>query len=279
MKRILTFTFTLIMCLTFCVSVLAADTQAELDILDTDMNAIIIRTSADWEQMRQDDLNAYQSKLDKIDSGLRADFDSFISANPEMSPIQTGKVSANHCINDEELLAEFLQAYPEYKDMDADTLVANVETLNDNIVVSAVRKFFDSNGYTFSLDLFNHSLNDNPAMVAYTLTRHTEGMYGYLKGLLTTDPFLDEMVRFSEESNSYKRVSDSSYTFDSGDLFWSIHGFTWTRTRTQYGRASFTIDDIYDFDPHSIPGVVAGWAGTNDFDVYIAGVVENGDFL
>lgn len=63
-------------------------------------------------------------------------------------------------------------------------------------------------------------------------------------------------------------------------MYWSIHGFTWTRSRTALGTASFVIDDVDDFNKwQDIPGIVAGLAGTNDYDIYIAGVVENGVIL
>ena len=41
--------------------------------------------------------------------------------------------------------------------------------------------------------------------------------------------------------------------------------------------ASFAIDDVYDFNKwKDIPGIVAGLAGTHDFDIHIEGLVQNG---
>lgn len=273
----------------FCAMVLGLSVPAlaiensynELEYLGNDAtNTVIIRSAADWEQMRQNDLNSYQAKIDKISPQLKADFESYMAAHAEISPVQNRRGGTDvQLLSTDLVIEDFLRAYPKYKEMSLSVLAADVELLRANIAVEAVRSFFKTMGYDFSLDLFNHSLNDNPAMIAYMLRGHEEGMYGYLRELLSADEFLSKMDDFSRESNSYERVSDSSYEFESGDLYWSIHGFTWTRARTEYGKATFTIDDRYDFDPSSIPGVVAGAAGTNDFDVYIGGVVENGVIL
>lgn len=149
-------------------------------------------------------------------------------------------------------------------------------TLRANPVVVAVRAFFSSNGYDLALDLFNHSLTEDPATASLSLTGNTEGMYGHIRSELSADPFLDKMKTFANKSGT-ETLSDSSYTFDNGDLYWAIHGFTWTRSRTSKGTASFAIDDVYDFNKwKDIPGIVAGLAGTHDFDIHIEGLVQNG---
>lgn len=97
-----------------------------------------------------------------------------------------------------------------------------------------------------------------------------------IRSELSADPFLDKMKTFANKSGT-ETLSDSSYTFDNGDLYWAIHGFTWTRSRTSKGTASFAIDDVYDFNKwKDIPGIVAGLAGTHDFDIHIEGLVQNG---
>lgn len=71
-----------------------------------------------------------------------------------------------------------------------------------------------------------------------------------------------------------------SRVFQNGDLYWAIHGFTWTRTRKGYGLADFTIYDVYDFNKwQDIPGIVVGFAGTHDYKIYIYGTVRNGIIL
>ena len=61
----------------------------------------------------------------------------------------------------------------------------------------------------------------------------------------------------------------------------SIHSFCIASqrqgSRTSKGTASFAIDDVYDFNKwKDIPGIVAGLAGTHDFDIHIEGLVQNG---
>ena len=120
----------------------------------------------------------------------------------------------------------------------------------------------------------NSDVVSNEEFLTQFITAYPE--YGHIRSELSADPFLDKMKTFANKSGT-ETLSDSSYTFDNGDLYWAIHGFTWTRSRTSKGTASFAIDDVYDFNKwKDIPGIVAGLAGTHDFDIHIEGLVQNG---
>lgn len=251
----------------------------DIDMQDTESkdilvnNTIILRTEEDWAKMRQHDLAEYNAKLANISPMLKKDVSTFLNNHNELAAMPYSKHSA--VVSNEYFLTQFMAAYPEYAGNEAQIAV-DVATLRANPVVVAVRAFFSSKGYDLALDLFNHSLTENPATASLSLTGNTEGMYGHIRSELTADPFLDKMKTFANKSGTEK-LSDSSYTFDNGDLYWDIHGFTWTRSRTSKGVASFAIDDVYDFNKwKDIPGIVAGLAGTHDFDVHIGGLVQNG---
>ena len=236
-------------------------------------NTIVLRTEEDWAKMRQHDLAEYNAKLANISPTLKKDVSTFLNSHNELAAMPHSKNS--DVVSNEEFLTQFITAYPEYAGNRAQ-IANDVATLRANPVVVAVRAFFSSNGYDLALDLFNHSLTENPATASLSLTGNTEGMYGHIRSELSADPFLDKMKTFANKSGT-ETLSDSSYTFDNGDLYWAIHGFTWTRSRTSKGTASFAIDDVYDFNKwKDIPGIVAGLAGTHDFDIHIEGLVQNG---
>jgi len=240
-------------------------------------NFSILHTETDWEKMRQDDLNKYNAKLDSIDKKLVDDVNLFISENQELSLLQNSMTkSRKTAVSNEIFVRRFLNEYPEYA-MEQEQIIDDINILRFNPVVETVRTFFSQKGYELSLVLFNHSLTDNPEPASLSLTGNTSGIYSHIRRELRLDPFLNIMKSFADAGNSIETIKDSSYTFDDGDLYWAIHGFTWTRTRTRIGRADFAIDDIYDFNKwQDIPGIVAGISGTHDFDVHIDGVVELG---
>jgi hypothetical protein len=122
--------------------------------------------------------------------------------------------------------------------MDREELTSNIELLRTNVVVTAVRAFFSSNGYDLALDLFNHSLSENSAPATLNLTGNYGGMYSHIRTLLKNDVFVSDMVRFAREGSNYKTLSDFSRPFENGDLYWAIHGFTWRRTRTNYAKST-----------------------------------------
>lgn len=224
----------------------------------------------EWEQMKQRDIEEYETRLNSIDKNLAEDVATFMSENY----IQSQSMES---IENDDFLVDFLSAYPEYNNLNIDQLASDVEILRWNPVVEIVRSYFKSNGYDLALDLFNHSLTEDPEDATCTLTGETEGMYGHIRNLLTDDPFLGKMITFAKQSSRKETITDTSHTFEDGDLKWAIHGFTWTRTRTSYGVADFTIYDIYDFNKwKDIPGIVAGVCGTHEFDIYINGTVKNG---
>ena len=236
-------------------------------------STIVLRTEEDWAKMRQRDLAEYNTKLANISPTLKKDVITFLNSHDELAAIPYSKNS--DVVSNEEFLTQFITTYPEYGD-NRIQIADDVALLRANPVVVAVRAFFSSNGYDLALDLFNHSLTENPATASLSLTGNTEGMYGHIRSELSADPFLDKMKTFANKSGT-ETLSDSLYTFDNGDLYWAIHGFTWTRSRTTKGTASFAIDDIYDFNKwKDIPGIVAGLAGTHDFDIHIEGLVQNG---
>lgn len=220
-----------------------------------------------WEQMKQRDIEEYETRLNSIDKNLSEDVAAFMSTNN----IQPQSMDNN------DFLTQFLSAYPEYNNLNIDQLTSDVEILRWNPAVELVRAFFSSNGYDLALDLFNHSLTEDPENAICTLTGNTDGMYGHIRTLLTNDPFLDKLIAFSEESSIRETIRDTSHIFESGDLYWAIHGFTWTRTRQAIGCADFIIYDKYDFNKwQDIPGIVAGISGTNEFDIFIYGKLLNG---
>ncbi|WP_312810181.1 hypothetical protein [Sedimentibacter sp.] len=237
-------------------------------------NPIIIRDMQDLEEMRARDLKEYNDKMNSIPAKLKNDFNNF----EEMMKLSRSNNFDFQNEKEVELYVDqFILAYPDYAAMDREELTSNIELLRANIVVTAVRAFFSSNGYDLALDLFNHSLTENPAPATLELTGNYGGMYSHIRTLLRDDGFVSDMVRFAREGSNYKTLSDSSRPFENGDLYWAIHGFTWKRTRTNYDRAYFNIIDVYDFNKwKDIPGIVAGLAGTNDFDIEISGLVEGG---
>ena len=252
-------------------------TKVEPKTIDRKSEVIQLNTEEDWEVMRQNDLAEYEAKLNSIDKALANDVYSLIANNEELSLLQNSKnKSMENPVNDEEFLEKFLEEYPEYRTIGQEQLTENVKMLRFNPVVEAVRAFFKGNGYDLSLDLFNHSLSDNPATASLTLTGNTAGMYGHIRKELTKDPFLGKMMTFATKNSSYESQNTSD-AFNNGDLYWSIHNFDLSRTRTALGKANFRIHDTYDFNKwKDIPGIVAGIAGTHDFEVYIYGLVQNG---
>lgn len=257
-------------CMLFSMATIAMASSPQQE---SDENVIVLQTEADWARMRRHDIAEYEARINSIDSTLASDVDEFLRTHAEMSPLQ--RSASTSVVSNAAFLEEFVTAYPEYEERESQ-IAKDVELLRANVVAEAVRAFFSLNGYDLALDLFNHSLTEEPATASMSLTGNTEGMYGHVRGLLTDDPFLDKMKSFANKSGT-ETITDSSYTFDSGDLYWAIHGFTWTRKRTSTGTASFTIDDVYDFNKwKDIPGIVAGLAGTHEFDIKITGLVQNG---
>ena len=262
-------------CTVFTLSVSAISQES---IENDNDNIIFLNTPEDWEQMRENDLAEYNEKLSRIDPELKKDVNDFLSYRSELSPLGDNSITQTMEISNATILNEFLDSYPKYEDMSAE-IAHDVEMLRFNPVVEAIRSYFSKNGYELSLDLFNHSLTENPEDARMTLTGNTGGMYDHLRSELTNDPFFDKMVAFSQKNDSFESITDWSHTFENGDLKFSIHGFTWTRVRSHLGYASFAIEDVYDFDPHSIPGIAAGFAGTNEFNIYIGGAVLDGEII
>lgn len=266
-KRILSVAMTFCMMFSMSITAFASENDQNTE------NVIVLRTEADWQEMRENDLAEYEAMLNSIDPALVDDVNTFLDTHQELSPIPYGRAAT--IVSNDIFLTEFVAAYPEYAGMETQ-IADDVELLRANVVAEAVMAFFALNGYDLALSLFNHSLTANPATVSISLTGNTSGIYGHIRTELTNDPFLNEMKTFANKTGT-DTISDSSYTFDSGDLYWAIHGFTWTRTRTSYGYATFAIDDVYDFNKwKDIPGIVAGIAGTHDFDVHIDGAIQNG---
>ena len=282
MKKKLTALFlALVMCASLCVPAFAANNSENFDDISTfesTGDVIVLKSGDDLEALHRRDLAKYNEKLANIDANLKESFENFVCQYSETNLLQEDPFENPVSSVDSALLAdEFLQAYPEYN---STTYAAEVQLLSDNVVVSFVRAFFSSNDYELSLYFFDHSLIDDPEMLAFSLRGRDEDMYGYIRDLLEADPFMDLMVEFANKNSSYERLSDHSYAFEDGDLYWSIHGFTWTRSRSDLGVAAFVIDDVYDFNKwQDIPGIVAGFAGTNDYKIYISGVVQDGEIL
>lgn len=258
------------LCMIFSMSITAF---ANSTTKQYDENIIVLRTEEDWAQMRQHDLAEYNAKLANISPSLKNDVNTFLNNHDELAAMPYSKNAV--VVSNEDFLTQFIAAYPEYAGNEA-KIADDVATLRANPVVVAVRAFFSSKGYDLALDLFNHSLTENPATASLPLTGNTAGMYGHIRSELSANPFLEKMKTFANKSGT-ETIKDSSYTFDNGDLYWAIYGFTWTRSRTSKGTATFAIDDVYDFNKwKDIPGIVAGLAGTHDFDIHIEGRVQNG---
>lgn len=239
---------------------------------------IIIENDQDLKEMQEQDEEEYKSKLSAIDISLQNDFKQFYTYYQKMYP-NSNELTSEAGNKEESFLNAFLERYPQYKIVDRALLKKEVETLGFNIVVEAVRAFFNVNGYQLSLTLFNHSLSDNPASVIMNLTGSSTGLYGYVKKLLKNDVFFITMDLFSKQGKTPSYVSDSS-SFDDGDLYWAIHSFQWERERTQYNKATFKISDEYDFKKwQDIPGIVAGLANTHDYHIEISGLVQNGKIM
>lgn len=158
-------------------------------------------------------------------------------------------------------------------------LQEDIGLLAANPVVTAVRAFFNANGFDLSLALFNHSLTSNPAAAELTLVGNTAGIYSHIKTELKSESnFFNSLVSFSRASQTPYRDPNWGYNFDriTTDMYWSIHRCDVVRNRTAYNTVHFRIVDEYDFDPSTIPGMVAGKCDTKPFHVEIYGVIQNG---
>lgn len=238
-------------------------------------NKIVIRNMDDLNRMNERDVKKYDEMLEEIPRDIKEKYNKLKEETVEERSMATpSSLELETSIT----LEDFLMAYPEYRDYNKEQLEKEINLLRFNPVVTAVRTFLKNMGYKLSLTFFNHSLTPDPADSTMDMTGNTSGMYGHVKGLLYVDGFVDAMVRFSRANSSYSTISNSSdWIFDKGDLYWSIHGFTWKRTRTKYDKAYFKIIDVYDFNKwQDVPGMVAGFAETNDFNIELYGLVENG---
>lgn len=264
--------------------------------VNTPQDNIVITSESDLNQMLSQDEALYQNQLDNIPSNLSADIETFLSQNSQYNICESdisallesnSAETANTAdinlssltteVDYDSMLSDFLEAYPQYSSMDQSELLSTLSTVRANPVVSAVRKFFSSKGYRLSLALFNHSLINNPAKVYMNLIDNKTSMGLYIKHLLSQDGFVNKMVAFSRSGSNYYSKTDSSYAFNSGDLYWAIHGFTWKRTRTMYNKAYFKIYDVYDFKKwKDIPGIVAGICNTHDYNIEFYGLVLGG---
>lgn len=266
------FLLLLVVSLTFGGSVFAQNVEIGVDSELKD--PIVIRSMQDLEKMNEDAIEEYDSKLDSISEDLKNKFYNF------ENDVKLERSRSFKFENDENIdlyVEQFILEFPEYRDMDRDKLISDIELLRFNPVVGTVRAFFNSRGYELALTLFNHSLTDNPAPSTLDLTGNYSGMYSHIKGLLYDDGFVEDMAKFARAGSNYETISNSSRPFQNGDLYWAIHGFTWKRTRTMHDKAYFKIIDVYDFNKwKDIPGIVAGFSGTNDFDIEIYGLVQNG---
>src|SRR5699024_346798 len=133
----------------------------------------------EWQRMRQNDIAEYDAKLNAIDEKLVNDVNTFITENQELSLVVNNMNKSTNAVGNDNFLKAFLESYPEYISM-KNQISDDVELLRFNPVVEAVRAFFNANGYALSLDLFNHSLTDNPAPASLSLTGNTAGMYGHI---------------------------------------------------------------------------------------------------
>lgn len=154
----------------------------------------------EWQRMRQNDIAEYDAKLNAIDEKLVNDVNTFITENQELSLVVNDINKSIDVVENKNFLQAFLESYPEYVGME-NQISADVEILRFNPAVEAVRAFFNANGYALALDLFNHSLTDNPAPASLSLTGNTAGMYGHIRTLLTNDPFLNKMATFAGQSS------------------------------------------------------------------------------
>lgn len=263
----------------FAQSAFAFVGEQKIDVDKELKNPIVIRNMKDLEKMNSDAVREYDEKLDSIPEELKNKFTSFNQKEEGfVNSIQSIDSITDEEVNMDIYVEQFIEQYPEYKNVDKDELKEDLKMLRANPVVSAVRYFFSSNGYDLALTLFNHSLTDNPAPANMTLIGNNSGIYSHIKGLLYNDGFIEMMNDFSQAgSNYYSPDPTTDYAFQNGDLYWAIHGFTWKKTRTMFNKAYFKIIDEYDFEKwRDIPGVVAGFAGTNDFSIEIYGLVQNG---
>lgn len=227
---------------------------------------LIIRDFTDVESLIREDEEKYNRKYNEIPETLKRDFYAF--SETRMSTL----LYRNNIKND---LSDFLAMYPQYNNIKD---IQNIKMLSDNPVAELVSGYFRKKGFKLSLMFFNHSLVDNPSDIKIDLIDKNYGIESYIKSLLKEYDFFDKMKNFSNKNNEYETLSDSYYAFENGDLALAIHGFTWKRTRAKYSKAYFKIIDTYDFDPKSLPGKVAGLAGTNDYDIEIYGLVQNNSF-
>lgn len=288
----------LVGCISFSSIAYAIDNTSDTIISSTETssindNTIVITSENDFEQMSKQDEDLYQEQLDNIPSGLTDDVNTFLSHNPQygidesdvttlLDSTSVDSVSENSImlaseVDSAAMLSDFVECYPQYSSMDQSELLSSLATVRANPVVSAVRKFFSAKGYRLSLALFNHSLINNPGKVYMDLIGNKTSMGLYIKQLLSKDGFVKKMITFSRSGSNYYSKTDSSYAFNSGDLYWGIHGFTWKRTRTLYNKAYFKIYDVYDFKKwKDIPGIVAGICNTHDYNIEFYGLVQGG---
>ncbi|GAA0122854.1 MAG: hypothetical protein KID00_12480 [Clostridium argentinense] len=112
---------------------------------------IVINNMQDLEEMRARDLKEYNEKMDNIPVELKNDFNNF-------EEILNLKRSNSLYFENEEgielYVDQFISVYPKYAAMNEEELTSNIKLLKANIVVTAVRKFFSSNGYELALDLY-----------------------------------------------------------------------------------------------------------------------------
>ena len=147
--------------------------------------------------------------------------------------------------------------------------------LSDNAVVTSIRTFFTVNDYQLALALFNHSLLDNPADCQLNLTGNSYGLYAHVKSWFS--------VHFTPKLRAYAYYEANDIVprvFTTGDLFWAIHEYRLDLNRSGNGNAIFVIRDLYNFDTETagdaINSMIAGWAGTNDFNLTITGSMTGG---
>lgn len=291
-KEIISGILTFSMLFSLSVPAFAADAESNnsapfMDLSESDLaeytapapsdTAIIISTDEDLQRLNEQDVQKYEQMLSSIDSNLKNDFETFLSEHQEYNILAEQKTNCSNELK-EDVLSAFLSQYPEYESINYSELSHDIELLLENPVVVAVRTFFSSNGYDLALTLFNHSLLDNPADLYYDLIGVNSGLKAHIKNELIRDGFFGLMLSFSRYSTSYGTETIEDYAFDDkdSDMYWAIHRFTWVRTRTMYDKAYFKIQDTYDFESMTIPGIVAGLSGTNDFFVEIYGLVQGG---
>lgn len=227
---------------------------------------LVLRTEQDLVELNKKDVAEYTQRMEAIPQKLEEDFSHFQESDNGLATD----------VDMDTYVDAFLLKYPEYKSEDRATLTAELELLRANPVVTAVRSFFSLRDYKLALALFNHSLVSNPVDLNYTLINNTGGLYSHIKELLRVEGFTNKMISFSRAGTN-KTSLTTDEEFRVGDLYWSIHGYDWKRTRTAYNKAYFKIIDTYDFNKwKDIPGIVAGYAGTHPYSLEIYGLVQNG---